>query len=175
MNSSPNLRHGIRFGFCVILCLTLIVGCKKKKDPAPNNPETGLTPEEQARVELLSKTWSFDSKFGAITLDGNDIGSEFTGFSLTVKKDFSYSVANGSSTFKVWPTTGTWKFATNSDNTFDINRILRSDGVEISISLINTTDIILSFNYTNAGVLIKNNESNKVIGIEGQYIFSLNN
>lgn len=143
-------------------------------DPVPQTPP-GLTPEEQARVDLLSQTWSFDAKTSLVTLDGNDIGREFINFSLTVKNDFTYSTSGGSSTFTVWPSSGTWSFAKNADQTSDITRIVRSDGIEIKIESITSTDIVLSFQYTGGAIDMDPTQSGKFMSITGQYIFSLNN
>jgi len=164
-------RGGTIIRICILASLLLVSCHKKRNEPTP----AGLTPEEQARVDLLSHTWSFDSKASQVTLDGNDIGREFTSFALTIKSDFSYITTGGSSTFKVWPATGTWSFVKNSDQTSDITRISRSDGVEIKIEAITSTDIVLSFQYTGASIDMDATQSGKYMSITGQYVFSLNN
>ena len=171
------MKSGFYFGkqrifyLLPFILLLIISGCKKKKEPSPESG--GLTQAEKDQIALLSQTWTMSSKQSMVTLDGQDISSQFPNFTLTVTSDFRHSTTGRSTTFSVWPASGTWEFAKNSDGTSDISRIIRSDGIEVSIDLVNSTSIILSFSYLTASASLDGSNSGRLEGIEGSYIFSL--
>ena len=163
------MRRNHTLFLVLFLSFFVIVGCKKKKKPEL----PGLTEAEKAQIGLLSQTWSIYPKFGQVSLDGREITSQFTSFKLTITSDFKYSTTGRSTTFAVWPASGSWEFAKNSDMSSDVTRIIRDDGIEINIVLINSTSLDLSFSYTNAGINPSISNGNRTESIEGNYIFSL--
>lgn len=147
-----------------LFALILQSGCKKSNggDPDPD-------PTINERLELLSKTWRVDPKFGSVTLDGIDITSQFTAFTLTITTAFNYSTSNGSAAFDVWALSGSWSFAINADGSQNDNIIIRDDGIEIKIVSISETGLTFSFTYLTAS----NQQANQNDNNEGNYIFVL--
>ncbi len=95
---------------------------------------------------LLNGSWIVKDA-NSVTKDGA-IVDVFTTMTLTIsggtKSGGNYSTS-GSDSNEIWANSGTWEFQNN-----DKNKILRSDGVSVSISLTETT---LRTSFTTSGGL----------------------
>ncbi len=126
--------------------LALMPGCGGSE----SNPQ-----EEQ--LKALTATWTLNS----VTNDGTDVSSQYSGFSLNANAEKTYSTINGGN---AWPANGTFDFA--DDSTTD--RLLRDDGVVISI--LSLTDTSLELNFSVSTV---RGEANGSAGITGNFTFNL--
>ena len=109
----------------------VIISCSDDDDgggPAPVDPL-------DTQGNLLNGSWKVKDA-NSVTKDGA-IVDVFTNMTLTVsggsKSGGSYSTSNSDSD-EIWPNSGTWEFQSG-----DKNKLLRSDGVVVSISLTETT------------------------------------
>lgn len=148
-----NFKQIISFAF--VLCLVM-ASCKSDDDGTPSKTD------KQIQTEKLTKTWGL----GNVTLDGAPM--EYTGFELTISANAdgsnkTYSTSNGQA---AWPASGTWDFVGEN-----YNKILRSDGVEMTVSGLTDSALTLSFTITeetSAGRF-----GQRVKGVTGDYVFSL--
>lgn len=125
--------------------------CKKDEKPEPT--------EEEKQLDKLAKTWVVATPIqtNAITVEGNDVTTEWAAFTITFT-DGNYSTS-GSASSDVWPTSGTWAFADG-----DVNTLVRGDGIDVSINVSEST-IKMNFNYSSSG--------GRLMGIEGDWEFNL--
>ena len=139
--------------FAILIC----IGCK--------DDDTPVVDPVKERLELLAKTWEPNTG-SAVTVDGIDVSSEFAGFTLTFTDSFSYSTTNVGPNFTdVWPDSGIWSFAINSDGSSNIN-VIERDGISITINSINTSSLRFSFDFLTAS-------ASGNAGIDGSYVFDL--
>lgn len=122
----------------------------KPDDPPPKT-------DEEINTELLSKIWVPSSGSNAITVASNDVSDLWSGFVLTLG-DGTYSTT-GADAAQIWPTSGTWTFKTD-----DANTLVRDDGIEIAISVTETT-LVMKFNYSASG--------GRLSGIDGDWVFNM--
>ena len=115
----------------ILLFSIVIISCGDDDDgggPAPVDPL-------DTQGNLLNGSWKVKDA-NSVTKDGA-IVDVFTNMTLTVsggsKSGGSYSTSNSDSD-EIWPNSGTWEFQSG-----DKNKLLRSDGVVVSISLTETT------------------------------------
>ena len=115
----------------ILLFSIAIISCSDDDDgggPAPVDPL-------DTQGNLLNGSWKVKDA-NSVTKDGS-IVDVFTNMTLTVsggsKSGGSYSTSNSDSD-EIWPNSGTWEFQRG-----DKNKLLRSDGVAVSISLTETT------------------------------------
>ena len=115
----------------ILLFSILIISCGDDDDgggPAPVDPL-------DTQGNLLNGSWKVKDA-NSVTKDGA-IVDVFTNMTLTVsggsKSGGNYSTSNSDSD-EIWPNSGTWEFQSG-----DKNKLLRSDGVVVSISLTETT------------------------------------
>jgi len=115
----------------ILLFSIAIISCSDDDDgggPAPVDPL-------DTQGNLLNGSWKVKDA-NSVTKDGS-IVDVFTNMTLTVsggsKSGGSYSTSNSDSD-EIWPNSGTWEFQSG-----DKNKLLRSDGVVVSISLTETT------------------------------------
>ena len=115
----------------ILLFSIIIISCNDDDDgggPAPVDPL-------DTQGNLLNGSWKVKDA-NSVTKDGS-IVDVFTNMTLTVsggsKSGGSYSTSNSDSD-EIWPNSGTWEFQSG-----DKNKLLRSDGVVVSISLTETT------------------------------------
>ena len=115
----------------ILLFSIVIISCSDDDDgggPAPVDPL-------DTQGNLLNGSWKVKDA-NSVTKDGS-IVDVFTNMTLTVsggsKSGGSYSTSNSDSD-EIWPNSGTWEFQSG-----DKNKLLRSDGVVVSISLTETT------------------------------------
>jgi len=111
--------------------------------------------------EKLAATWT-------VTANGAKLESQtvadWNGFVLAITwngTSGTYTSTNSQST-SVWPASGTWTF--DGD---DIGTVLRSDGVELSISALNTTGTSLTLAFTISGA-----GSTRTSSVNGNWTFS---
>ena len=115
----------------ILLFSIVIISCSDDDDgggPAPVDPL-------DTQGNLLNGSWKVKDA-NSVTKDGS-IVDVFTNMTLTVsggsKSGGNYSTSNSDSD-EIWPNSGTWEFQSG-----DKNKLLRSDGVVVSISLTETT------------------------------------
>ena len=115
----------------ILLFSIAIISCSDDDDgggPAPVDPL-------DTQGNLLNGSWKVKDA-NSVTKDGA-IVDVFTNMTLTVsggsKSGGNYSTSNSDSG-EIWPNSGTWEFQSG-----DKNKLLRSDGVVVSISLTETT------------------------------------
>lgn len=128
---------------CFLIIVALAFSC---------GGDDGPTPLEE-RLRALTATWSVRS----VSNDNTDVTQQYTGFSLTVSGNKTYTTVNGSNP---WPATGT--FDITSEN-LDLFR--RDDNVEVRIVSITDTELVLSFNMSS----VRGTAS----GITGSFTFNL--
>lgn len=125
-NSKMKYSNAIKMIVLVILLLNLsYCGSSEAEE---------LTPNQKAEALLISRSWSLTS----VSIDGVD-SNLYSGLTLTFKPgNFSSAKSN-----KVWPASGTWNFAGEAGN-----KIVRNDGVEITIESLSTTQFIITFTWS---------------------------
>ena len=138
-----------------LIALTLIMGVMVsscKKDPVVTKTD------EQLQIEKLSKTWVPGSATSSVfvTIAGNDVTADWSNFVLTLG-DKTYN-SSGADSPLVWPGSGTWAFGANT------NTLVRDDGVEITITVTDTS-LKMQFDYSSTG--------GRLNGIEGNWVFNM--
>ena len=119
-----------RFFSLVFFFTLFLVSCggEEEEGPTPVDPL-----DEQAN--LLNATWKVKDA-NSVTKDGA-IVDLFTNMTLTIsggsKNGGNYSTTNSDSD-EIWASSGSWEFQSG-----DLNKLLRNDGVVMSISLTETT------------------------------------
>jgi hypothetical protein len=142
------MKFRISFLATVLVLGTLVYSCKEKEKPKKT--------DEEINTELLSKAWVPQTGANATTVAGNDVSDIWAGFVLTMG-DKTYS-SSGADAPEVWPASGTWAFGT------DANTLVRNDGIEIAISVSETT-LVMKFNYSASG--------GRLSGLEGDWVFNM--
>lgn len=161
INNNNSVRNN---GMLIILVIPLMIillstsGCKKDDDPSPAEVQT----------TALSSTWVIGSS-GFVTLDGSDVTSYFSQFELDILADYSYSTIGGNKP-NPWPASGKWSFLENSDGSLNLNKLVRDDGLEITIEELTSSTLRISFIH-NESV----HQSGRTDGVSGLYVFSLTN
>lgn len=117
--------------------------------------DDSLSPEE-LRLQELTATWAVAS----VVNDGSDVTNQFTGFTLVVSTNETYSTTNGGNP---WPAQGTFSLVTNNLDAF-----LRDDNVQINIASISETTLSLTFQMSSV-----RGTANGVDGITGSFTFNL--
>jgi len=84
--------------------------------------ENDLSPQEAIKANLLNSTW----KIKTVSVDEIDSTSSYNGMTI-IFTETEYKVTNGG---LVWPVSGTWNF-----NSPDGQKIIRNDGIEVTISV----------------------------------------
>jgi hypothetical protein len=143
-------NYNINLVFIAIALLS--IGSYKKKTVTPDTP----TELELQLEALMNNNSSWGLTNGSVIKDGYDVTSQFSGFTLNIG-EFTYTTSNGLDT--AWPSSGNWEFSNNNPN-----KVLRSDGVLIDVTLTNG-QLTLSFTVANLG--------GKTSGINGNYEFTL--
>lgn len=139
---NSSIRQGLTLFF--IVALFGYSGCK--------NDDQGVNPLD-TRLQQLKGTWTL----GTVQNDGNDVTDEFSGFQLVLNSEKVFSTQNGGN---AWPSSGTYDLVDGN-----IDRMLRNDGVEVTIDSISTDAMVLSFTQSSTG--------GRTAGITGSFIFSL--
>ncbi len=142
-------RHIIQLALIALIAFNF--GCETKTvDP------TDPTDLELQLEALMNNNTAWGLNGGSVVKDGFDVTSQFDGFALSIG-EFTYTTQNSLDT--AWPSSGNWEFVNDNPN-----KILRSDGVEITVN-ITGSKLILSYTVSNIG--------GKTSGINGNYEFTL--
>ena len=141
----------IRLSLIALTVLMGVIVSSCGEDPPP------VKTEAQLQTEKLVGTWVLDAGTNVVTLDGNDVSADWTSFTLTLG-DKTYQTTNAAFA-EVWPASGTWAYGA------DVSKMVRDDGVEISIAVTEDTSLQMQFDYTDAG--------GRLNGIAGNWIFKL--
>jgi len=112
--------------------------------------------DEELRIEELTGTWVLDAGSNVVTVAGRDVSADWAGFALTLN-GMAYS-STGADSPEVWPANGTWEFGS------DVNKLVRNDGIEMSIS-VTETSFSIQFDFSAPG--------GRLTGIEGTWVFKL--
>ena len=136
----------ILYFFATCLCMVLACG---GGDDGPS--------AEELRLQELTATWSVNS----VINDGQNVTSQFNGFTLTVTSQQTYTTTNGGN---AWPAQGTFELVNNNLDVFT-----RDDNVNISITSISETNLTLTFQITEVRGTASGTE-----GITGSFTFDLN-
>ncbi|OEK02997.1 hypothetical protein BFP97_16350 [Roseivirga sp. 4D4] len=111
----------------VFVLAVLLVSACKSDDGAPTATELAF--------ERLAGSWSMGTQ-GSIVLDGEDVSSNYPGFTLSFA-DGTYQTTNGGDLFRA---SGTWRW------TGDTGRLLILDtGEEVTINNLTLTEFEFSF------------------------------
>lgn len=129
--------------FAGLFCLAAVFNSCKKDDPDPL----------AQRINELTASW----KLGSVKNDNADVTSQYTGFTLSVSGN-NYITTKGGNP---WPESGSYEIRKD-----DLSKIIRSDGVTITIDEITTSTLVLSFNYSNL-------TGGRTKGVTGNFTFSL--
>lgn len=142
--------------FTLVLILTVLTGCKKDEDEAPDN--------QQIVTEKISGTWSVSYA----ELDGNELTEVFTGLQITIDAGLLFST--NSSTVErqpnPWAESGSFTLPdeiTSTDNVF----ITRNDDVVLSLVFITETNVQITFNFNNENV----GSNGRVSAVSGDWVF----
>ena len=123
----------------------------------------GDDPQPQTFEEKLQGTWSLES----VKIDGSDVSSDYSGFSITFDAGLNYTITNGGTTFL--QTSGSWGTASPTDTgaTGFLNGI--TNQVTLAFSNDDKT-LTLSFNVDNSTFGL----GGRGDGLAGSYVFVLN-
>ncbi len=142
----------------LLLGLVILSSCKGD-DPVPPSAE-------EVQLGLLAKTWNN----GTVNLDGTTDQGDWSAFKVTFT-DGSYTSSGVSAGRElVWPTSGTWGFKNAGTADVDVNKIVRDDGVEISIS-VSESSLTMTFAYDES----INGRVAGINGIDGDWVFGMTN
>ena len=123
--------HSIKSIFLTLFLCTIFISCSDEDGGDDVTPVDPLDTQANA----LNGTYEI-TDVNSVSKDG-EIVSVFTSMTLTISggsaSGGNYSTTNSDSD-EIWPSSGTWTFQNG-----DKNKILRSDGVSVSISLTETT------------------------------------
>ena len=123
--------HSIKSIFLTLFLCTIFISCSDEDGGDDVTPVDPLDTQANA----LNGTYEI-TDVNSVSKDG-EIVSVFTSMTLTISggsaSGGNYSTTNSDSD-EIWPSSGTWTFQNG-----DKNKILRSDGVSVSISVTETT------------------------------------
>lgn len=123
--------------------LTYLTACKKE-DPSP---------QDKVKTNLVGPIW----KIKTVSVDGVDYTSSYSGMTI-VFTETTYNTTKGG---VVWPASGTWQFISTDDT-----KIIRNDGLEVTVSVTSTQlDLLLFWPTTSYG----GGRSNSV---KGNHVFT---
>lgn len=126
-------------------------------DPAPP-PPSAATFEEK-----LAGTWNVSS----VKIDGSDVSSDYSGFSITFDTNLNYTISNGGTTFT--QSSGSWGTASSNDT--GATGFL--DGITNQVTLVFSNEnktLTLSFIVDNSTFGL----GGRGDGLAGSYVFVLN-
>ena len=131
-------KQQLNLSFFILLLSTLLISCGEEGDGGGGGGVTP-TPEDPLDVQaaILNGNWKVKDA-NSVTKDGT-IVDVFTTMTLNIsggtKSGGNYSTSHSEeSGTEVWPNSGSWTFQ-NADK----NKVLRNDGVVVSISVTETT------------------------------------
>ena len=136
----------------IILIWSTTLGCAG--DDAPSIP----TPQEEAFM-MLTGGWDINQG-GGITLDGNDVSLNYSGFTLSFS-DGIYVTDNAGNLFSA---RGVWNWANEEARIINLD-----DGKTINIISLTVEEFVFSFQLNSPGGV-----ANGVNGINGNYLVTVN-
>lgn len=125
----------MKIDISAILCasslffLLLLQGC---------HDDNGPTKEDEYLTQL-SATWIIDE----VTVDDRNVSGAFDGMELTVTTKKKFSVKNPVP--PIWPADGSFTLKQLSGSEYSM---LRSDGIEVTITSLTPTDLTLQLQFT---------------------------
>lgn len=136
----------------LLIITVCLVGCGEGSEPDPTT------------TDLIQGTWTISNA----TRDGNDITSEFAGFSITFNNN-SYTVTNGGG---LWPSTGNWNPNGSPDFTsFTVSGNLSTDDhLSFQCEILNISESELSVAFQVQETYLT---TGRVEAQEGSYQFDL--
>ena len=138
------------------LFIVLLISCDRDggDDPGPN----AATFEEK-----LAGTWSMSS----VKIDGSDVSSDFSGFSINFDANLNYTISNGGTIFT--QTSGSW--GTSSSNDTGATGFLNGITNQVTLAFSNENKTLtLSFTVDNSTFGL----GGRGDGLGGNYVFVLN-
>lgn len=142
MTAKSTLRISLTMA---ILLGMMVYSSSCSKDDGPS--------AQSLQLQKLSATW----KVSQVTNDNQDVTNQYAGFILTVN-ELNYTTQNGGNP---WPTSGAYTFKEG-----DLNTLLRSDDVTITIDEITESTLLLAFNFNTV-------TGGRLSGVTGDFTFSL--
>lgn len=132
MKTLDNLKQVGMFLILVVGIAFVFSGCKNNDDPTPGfiQVEEALRGNNSSTVE-----WKIES----LTVNGKDETSLYKDLKITFGAG-TYTSTGGT---PVWPSTDTWKFTDDSGT-----KVIRGDGVEITIIEASDTKLKYSFQWS---------------------------
>jgi hypothetical protein len=116
----------------IIVAIVILVSFEIKF--AGCSKEEVLTPNQQTEQLLSKQLWELT----AVTID--DVSSDlYSGLTISFNST-TYTSLNGGA---IWPASGTWSFLGEKGD-----KILRDDGLEITIETINASQLVINFIWT---------------------------
>ena len=145
------MRSKLSFAIALLAFGVIFSACKKDDPPAKT--------DEQIQLEKLTGTWAVPSPAAAntVTIQGNDVTADWSSFKITFS-DGNFTTVGNDAAPEVWPSSGTWSFASG-----DVNTLQRGDGVDISVN-VSESSLTMTFNYTAPG--------GRLNGVEGDWQFN---
>ena len=138
----------------IIICVMSLSSCKDI-EPAPD-----VIDAQQEMIEALTKSWTITSA----TLDNATVTSNWDNFNIQLTSSLGYSTNSSTNEQKlVWPVSGTYTFPESNNP----NKILRSDGVEITLVSVTESSATLSFQITG--------RNGRTDGLLGEWVFVMGN
>jgi hypothetical protein len=137
-----------RIGILTLFVLSslFIVSCSK-------HDKTGAEQSTSTLTGASGSVWTVSS----VMVDNVDKTSMYQGMTLSFTAT-TYSTTNGK---VVWPASGTWSFAAS-----DGKVIVRDDGVNVTVSQISNTNLVLELDWA------KTTFGGRVSSVTGHHIFS---
>ena len=121
------------------------------------------TPEPATFEEKLAGTWSMSS----VKIDGSDVSSDYSGFSINFDSNLNYTISNGGTTFT--QTVGSW--GTSSANDTGATGFLAGITNQVTLAFSNEDKTLtLSFSVDNTTFGL----GGRGEGLAGNYVFVLN-
>ncbi len=139
----------------LISIVALLTNCGGTTDPTPGVDSL------QATIDGLAKKWTPSG----VTLDGVNVSDDWSGVSVTFTANKSFTVSGLSQENSlIWPSTGTYSFPDENKPL----KILRNDGIEITLKNLTSTSVDVSF-------AITGRTGGRGAGLSGNYSFSFSN
>lgn len=114
---------------------------------------------EEKFLEKIGKAWTADVvKLEDVVLEG-----AFDGFTITFTTDQKFTTANGNN--PIWAPSGS--FTLKAANTTAGFNLVRNDGVEVKVTELTDTNLVLELHYISTG--------GRTSSVTGDYVFELSN
>ena len=115
--------------------------------------------DEEIFLKKIALAWKSSST--GVQFDGKDVNGVFKDFTITFTESKTFTTTAGNS--PVWPASG--KFTVKSNSTSAGFKLLRDDGVEVTVDKLTDTQLVLKFNYIG--------KTSRVKSVSGGFVFDL--